>query len=362
MAKGALPYQELLGVPGFCFLGTKNVQPASIDLRLAEDHVFRLRGEVIPQRGEPLDHLLERTSAFIHQLQQPLEPGGTYLALCAGIEMPGWLFGRINPKSSTGRVDLHVRSLLPGVPYYDSVPSGFKGQIWLMITSNHFQVMLHRGDALAQLRVFDLESRLDATSLRREFATNPLVWNSAGTPLSYEEAVRDDLGALVLTVDLSGEVIGYVARPLGETDVFDFARRDYEPERFFEVIRRKDRERLYLSPGRFYILRTRERIAIPPHLTGEMAPLMAEAGDIRAHYAGFFDPGFGYGRNGELKGLPAVMEVRTFGQSSRIIEHGDFFGIMHVGRMREVPERIYGETGSHYADQEGPRLSKHFKR
>ena len=36
----------------------------------------------------------------------------------------------------------------------------------------------------------------------------------------------------------------------------------------------------------------------------------AGAGEIRTHYAGFFDPGFGYG-DGSVLGTKVVMEVRA---------------------------------------------------
>ena len=42
-----------------------------------------------------------------------------------------------------------------------------------------------------------------------------------------------------------------------------------------------------------------------------MVPFEAGSGELRTHYAGFFDPGFGYGRAGELKGTKAVLEVRA---------------------------------------------------
>ena len=41
-------------------------------------------------------------------------------------------------------------------------------------------------------------------------------------------------------------------------------------------------------------------------MAGEMIPYDTAIGDFRAHYAGFFDPGFG-----ENNGSHAVLEVRT---------------------------------------------------
>ena len=42
-----------------------------------------------------------------------------------------------------------------------------------------------------------------------------------------------------------------------------------------------------------------------------MVPFDPSIGEFRIHYAGFFDPGFGYGDRGEIPGTKAVLEVRA---------------------------------------------------
>jgi 2'-deoxycytidine 5'-triphosphate deaminase (DCD) len=37
-----------------------------------------------------------------------------------------------------------------------------------------------------------------------------------------------------------------------------------------------------------------ERVSIPPSYAAEMLPYDPTAGELRTHYAGFFDPGFDY--------------------------------------------------------------------
>lgn len=60
----------------------------------------------------------------------------------------------------------------------------------------------------------------------------------------------------------------------------------------------------YVPPHlyRFYILATKEFISVPLNLSAEMVPFSHLVGELRAHYAGFFDPGFGYGKEGETRG------------------------------------------------------------
>ena len=68
---------------------------------------------------------------------------------------------------------------------------------------------------------------------------------------------------------------------------------------------------LTLLKDRFYILCTKERVAVPPWLSAEMTPFSHLVGELRAHYAGFFDPGFGFGADGALCGTVGVLEVRS---------------------------------------------------
>ena len=68
---------------------------------------------------------------------------------------------------------------------------------------------------------------------------------------------------------------------------------------FWNVIK-KDNKKLVIEKNKFYILRSKEKVVIPSHLAGEMIPYDTGIGDFRAHYAGFFDPGFGLGRGSYL--------------------------------------------------------------
>ena len=56
---------------------------------------------------------------------------------------------------------------------------------------------------------------------------------------------------------------------------------------------------------------SRERVQIPPWLGAEMTAYDPTAGELRTHYAGFFDPGFGYDAQGRRQGARAVLEVRA---------------------------------------------------
>ncbi|TLY46337.1 MAG: 2-deoxycytidine 5-triphosphate deaminase, partial [Nitrospirae bacterium] len=109
----------------------------------------------------------------------------------------------------------------------------------------------------------------------------------------------------------------------------------------------------------FYILLSKERIRVPPAYAAEMVAYEAAIGELRTHYAGFFDPGFGYGA-GDLHGTPIVLEVRPHDVPFLIHDGQTFFKVLFE-RMQERPEKVYGEgIGSSYQFQ-GLTLSKQFK-
>jgi cytochrome c5 len=65
-------------------------------------------------------------------------------------------------------------------------------------------------------------------------------------------------------------------------------------------------------------------VQVPPDYAAEMVPFDPLVGEFRVHYAGFFDPGFGYAGAGG-KGSRAVLEVRSR-EVPFILEHGQIVG------------------------------------
>jgi dCTP deaminase len=71
------------------------------------------------------------------------------------------------------------------------------------------------------------------------------------------------------------------------------------------------RKNLVLEPNDFYLLASKEKIGVPGHYAAEMVPYDPSIGEFTVHYAGFFDPGFGHGTDGEIKGTKAVLSARA---------------------------------------------------
>jgi dCTP deaminase len=133
----------------------------------------------------------------------------------------------------------------------------------------------------------------------------------------------------------------------------------YDLDEFWDPIHRNDSRTLILDPEDFYILASRERVRIPAQYAAEMVPFDATIGEFRIHYAGFFDPGFGYG-SGDINGTRAVLEVRSH-EVPFMMEDGQVVASLVFERLLERPRLLYGEgIGSSYQRQ-GLKLSKHFR-
>jgi dCTP deaminase len=165
-----------------------------------------------------------------------------------------------------------------------------------------------------------------------------------------------------VTIDLEGagkgSLVGFRARR--HTRYIDLERvRHYEADEFWDPIRRTEGRSLILDPAEFYILVTREEVRIPPDLAAEMVAYHTRSGEYRVHYAGFFDPGFGWDTSNG--GSRAVLEVRSH-EVPFMLEHGQPVGWLRYewicgGR----PEKLYGAgIGSNYQGQ-GLALAKQFK-
>ena len=122
------------------------------------------------------------------------------------------------------------------------------------------------------------------------------------------------------------------------------------------------RDRLILEPESFYIMMSKEKICIWPNLVSEMVAYEPNSGELRTHYAGFFDPGFGWhGKTSKSnQGTRAVMEVRPH-DVPFMVEDGQTFCRLKFEDIIEPSTRLYGKNlSSHYHTQE-LALSKYFK-
>jgi dCTP deaminase len=331
----------------------EQIQPASLDLRLGTV-AYRVRASFLPGPGITVAQRI--TELKLHQFGLAdgavLETGCVYIVpLLEKLALPADIAAATNPKSSTGRLDVFTRVIADETRGFDRVAGGYRGPLYAEISPKTFPVLVREGTRLSQMRLHRGNATLDEAALRALHARERLV--------DRAEAVMGD--GIAVSIDLSGQhggIVGYRAKR--HTAVIDVERRaGYDVADFWEPIAARADHNLILDPDEFYILASTEAVQVPPDYAAEMVPFDPLVGEFRVHYAGFFDPGFGYAGAGGL-GARAVLEVRSR-EVPFILEHGQIVGRLVFEKMLARPDRLYGAgIGSNYQAQ-GLKLSKHFR-
>lgn len=389
--KGILPVQKLriLAESGIIShaegypLRDDQFQPNSIDLRLGEK-AYRVRCSFLPE-DEAVDEKLAKLSQYDFSITDGaiLEPNCVYIIpLLEELHLPSHispqktlfngsnngvdyqivsgehLAGKANPKSTTGRLDVFTRVITDYSHRFEEIRSGYDGKMYLEVVPKSFPIKVKTGQRLNQLRIRHGYTVLSDQDILRTHSSDPLLFEEGGDPVPVDD-VKVNSG-LFLSVNLHGQknqIVGYKAKK--HRDFIDLDKiNHYNVSDFWEPIYHQPDDHLILEPEAFYIFASKERCRIPDYLAAEMIAYDTGSGELRTHYAGFFDSGFG-GRV-EDKGARAVLEVRSH-DVPFLIEDGQTFCSMKFEPNTEVPDFVYGEDiKSNYQGQE-LRLGKHFK-
>ncbi|MDX6274852.1 MAG: dCTP deaminase [Frankiales bacterium] len=339
----------------------ENVQPASLDLRLGEV-AYRIRCSFLPSSQSVetkikdliIDELNLHGEGVVLETNRPyLIPLKEHLALPPGVR------GKANPKSSTGRADVFTRVITDGSYRFDEIRDGYTGQLYLEIVPLSFPIRVREDLSLNQLRLAVGRAELTDDEVRCFHAKQPILFLE-GQPISAEELELG--GGLFLGLNLRGDDegrVGYKARD--NAPLLDLTKvGQAEREHYWESVRHEAGDRIVLTPKNFYLLMSHEAVTIPPSLAAEMTAYDPTSGELRTHYAGFFDPGFGYDPAGSFRGSTAALEVRAH-DVPFMIEHGQKVCKLTFERMLEEPSQLYGQgIGSNY-QQQTETLGKHFK-
>jgi dCTP deaminase len=348
-------------------LPAQSIQPASLDLRLG-DVAYRLRCSFLPD-DEPVESALRRYEMGRIDLAGAggiLEQNRPYLVpLVEQLDLPPDVSAKANPKSSTGRLDIFTRVITDNSFMFDEVRRGYRGRLYLEIVPRTFTIRLHPGLSLNQLRLMRGHTGLADDEIRQLHAVTPLLYRNGVALTGDQIAVSNGLFmGLHLGREAGQEVIGYRAKE--NSELIDLSKTDHYAVRAFweEVLSEgsKHGARIVLHPEKFYLLLSEDSVAIPPGYAAEMTAYDPTSGELRTHYAGFFDPGFGYDPEiSAFTGSRAALEVRAH-DVPFAVEHGQNICKLSFERMIEPPERLYGYAlDSNYQGQE-VALSKHFKR
>lgn len=337
-----------------------DIQPASIDLHLG-DVAYSLRSGFLPSRVSVAEKLarfqidridLGGEGAILERYRPYLIP------LLEYVDLPPHLRGKANPKSSTGRLDILTRVITDRSFMYDEVPPGYHGRLYLELVSSTFPIQVKKGLALNQLRISAGRPQLNDENIQEILKDTPLLFEN-GHPSNRTQVAN----GLFLSLDLGrrgGDRVGFRAKD--DSPPIDLSKFEhYKPITHWETVSSERGGILVLHPGKFYLLLSKESVRIPPEYAAEMTAYDPTSGELRTHYAGFFDPGFGFGPSGQSQGSKAALEVRAH-DVPFAVEHGQNICRLTFEHMLEPPKKLYSTViGSHYQKQESA-LSKHFIR
>jgi len=367
MRAGLLPSQLLREavsrewlVAGTWRIPPESVQPASVDLRLGE-YGWALRCSFLPDSESTVEEKFDGLAFEKIDLRDgaTLERDRPYLVpLIEQLRLPDHIRAKANPKSSTGRLDVFTRVITDRNHRFDEIAAGYQGQLYLEIVPRSFAIRVKTGLSLNQVRLIRGDARLNDDELLALNHDRPLLYRDSQALSDSELSLAD---GLFLSLDVSGPadgVVGYRAKrnslPIDLTGGGALSWED-----FWEPVHPERGGRIVLDPEVFYLLLSSEEVSIPPSCAAEMLAYDPTAGELRTHYAGFFDPGFGYSLDHSSRGSRAALEVRAR-DVSFMVEHHQPVCKLAFERMVEDPDVLYGEdVGSNYQGQQ-TMLSKHF--
>lgn len=363
---GVLPVQALLDAKDEGYISgggyevpLENFQPASLDLRL-DEVAYRIRCSFLPGddgvdrrlKDYVIDELDLRGSGAVLEAKRPF-----LIPLKERLALPDYLHGKTNPKSSTGRLDVFTRVITEHGKRFDEIPHGYGGRLYLEVVPLSFPIRVREHLTLNQLRLTVGSPELSDEQIRALHESHPILYRRgrpvADLPLS---------NGLFLGIDLRGigsrTRIGYKAKR--HAPLLDMTSREtIDADAFWETIYAEPDARMILDPNEFYLIMSEDAVSIPPTLASEMTAYDPTSGELRTHYAGFFDPGFGFDPEGRFRGSRAALEIRAH-DVPFLIEHGQPVCKLTFERMIQIPLTQYGaNVGSNY-QQQTETLSKYF--
>jgi len=264
------------------------------------------------------------------------------------------LHGQATAKSSIGRVDVLARLIVDGSKEYESfnpeeLHSG-TGKLYLEVTPITFNVGIRPGISLSQIRLF---------------IGNPVECEVHGKRLCEivlrNSQNKDD----TLSVDLSTlkirnkDIVAFKAKNV-EDRIDLWGKEALKPEMYWDLAELTDNRNqncFQISKDSFYILRSVEKISLPPQIAVYCKAMDESLGEMRIHYAGFVHPYFGYERKDHSEGTPLIFEVRGHDVVVNLL-HKEKLAKLIFYRMSDKPDKN-DETNDY--DTQTLKLSKFFK-
>ena len=331
---------------------SSQIQPSSLDLTLSEE-CYEIEASFLSPNTNIRDKLTNIINKKIDLNEVYIfKKNITYIVrLNEKLNLKNDIFGKCNPKSSTGRLDIFCRTILNFSDEYEKIPINYNGEIFLEITPRSFNIALKKGDSLNQMRlIYQNHEYVDDESLHNFHKIDPIIFDEFGN-----KNVADISSGLKISVDLKkiNKTSAYIAKDNAPILHYDKIN-SHKVADFWDTIKTKD-DYLIIKPGKFYILKSKQKIRIPKTMAGEMKPYDTGIGDFRVHYAGFFDPGFG-----DPFGSYAVLEVKT-NEVPFILHDGQVIAKIQYEKLNKETKVVYGSNIKSNYQNQALALSKHFE-
>jgi dCTP deaminase len=294
---------------------------SSMDLHLTEEAYHMTKGSVKPTGDASYSyflkqpHLAEKHSpdangsfrldahqTYVFRLRERL---GKPLARLG-------IHGQATAKSSVGRVDVLARLIVDGMDTYECFsPRCFDngcGDMYLEITPITFSVLVRSETSLSQLRFFY------GTPANVE-VQGPELYRSVYRGI---EKIDGSLTVDISNADINGvPAAAFYAEPTKDGfppiplwTATGEKRGSAAPCDYWKLKPADENDRVQVQSEKFYILRSKERISVPPGIAIYCRASDETIGEMRIHYAGFVHPHFGRCRTDGRQGTPLIFEVR----------------------------------------------------
>jgi len=292
---------------------------SSIDLTLSDEGYEMVKGSVKPAGIEYRRTILEN-DYYAKKLNEDndgifnLSKGKTYV-FCLNEKLyklrDTSIYGRATAKSSIGRVDVLARLIVDEMFHYEyfdpnKLPERHV-EMFLEISPITFNVRVKKGIALSQLRLF--YGRPEVSGKQGQEICRSLLFRENGTV--EEPLLSVDLSETHICKSLTASAF----RAKEQKNAVDLWKHKGEADRpepsdYWEQLQVDEKNRLPIKEGRFYIIRSKERLCIPKGMAVYARAIDETIGEMRVHYAGFAHPFFGKNRRDSKKGTPLMFEVR----------------------------------------------------
>ena len=296
----------------------KAIKLSSVDLCLSGEGYKMLKGSVKPFNQNYRTTILENPEFAVrlepHGGVFQLEPKKTYLfrlrESLRGLKGTN-IYGQATARSSIGRLDVLARLIVEGMNSYEEfdhscLPPHGAAEMFLEVTPMTFGIKVKEGIPLSQLRFFydkpetsAVHSKLLIEALLH--AENPSPDGSLSVDLSHDTISSQHVSAFG-TLNHTNE---YINAWEEEDDASKHC-----PCKYWPFLKPDSRKRITITKGNFYILRSKERLALPAGVAAYCRASDETIGEMRIHYAGFVHPFFGKNRIDGQIGTSLIFEVR----------------------------------------------------